>query len=148
MRCQIFLRRKRASYARCLAIALIGLASARFVGGAELPEADAPRDKPVPFNVLDTIIVSATLNERPQKDVAAQTSVIDASEIERRLAKDIRDLVRYEPGVSVAGGGARFGLNGFTIRGLDGNRVRILVDGIAVPDAFAIGSPVRSATMV
>ncbi len=72
--------------------------------------------------------------------MVGETSVIDAAEIERHLAQDIRDLVRYEPGVSVNADGRRFGLNGFTIRGLDGNRVRILVDGVAVPDAFAMGS--------
>lgn len=89
---------------------------------------------------LDRIVVSATLNQRAVRDVASEVSVIDAVEIDRRQAQDIADLVRYEPGVSVTGSATRFGLGGFRIRGLGGDRVRIEVDGIAVPDEFAIGS--------
>lgn len=92
------------------------------------------------FDILDRVVVTATLNERAQRDVASEVSVIDAAEIDRRQVQDIRDLIRYEPGVSVNGSATRFGLNGFSIRGLGGNRVRIETDGVAVPDTFAIGS--------
>ncbi|WP_308812575.1 TonB-dependent receptor plug domain-containing protein, partial [Stenotrophomonas sp. HMWF003] len=44
------------------------------------------------------------------------------------------------PGLSVTSSPARFGLGGIRIRGLDGNRVLIQTDGIAMPKAFAIGS--------
>ena len=130
------IRSRRLSAALAFALAR----TAGFAHAADSANADTPRAQPVPVDGLDTVVVSATLNERRQKDVAGEASVIDAAEIESRLVQDIRDLVRYEPGVSVNGDGTRFGLNGFAIRGLDGNRVRILVDGIAVPDAFAIGS--------
>ena len=92
------------------------------------------------FDILDRTVVVATLNGRAQKDVASEVSVIDALEIDRRQIQNIRDLVRYEPGVSVTGSLFRFGFGGFSIRGLEGNRVRIETDGIAVPDSFAIGS--------
>lgn len=101
-----------------------------------------PLDIPI-FDELDRIVVTATLNERAQKDVASDVSVIDALEIDRRQVQDLADLVRYEPGVSATGsatGGGRFGIGGLSIRGLGGNRVRIELDGIAVPDSFAIGS--------
>jgi len=101
-----------------------------------------PLDIPI-FDELDRIVVTATLNERAQKDVASEVSVIDALEIDRRQMQDLSDLVRYEPGVSATGsaiGGGRFGIGGISIRGLGGNRVRIEVDGIAIPDAFSIGS--------
>lgn len=102
----------------------------------------APLDIPI-FDELDRIVVTATLNERAQKDVAGEVTVIDAIEIDRRQMHDLADLIRYEPGVSVTGsgtGGNRFGVGGISIRGLGGNRVRIEIDGIAVPDSFAIGS--------
>jgi hemoglobin/transferrin/lactoferrin receptor protein len=77
-------------------------------------------------------------------------SVIPAEEIERRFVKDIRDLVRHEPGVTVRRAPARFGAAfgstgregnaGFNIRGLDGNRVLIQVDGVRVPQAFSFGA--------
>jgi hemoglobin/transferrin/lactoferrin receptor protein len=94
---------------------------------------------PETYDQLERIIVSATLSAQAVKDIAAETTVLLREEMDRRLNQDLRDLVRYEPGISVTGGG-RFGLNGFAIRGLDGNRVRIEVDGVSAPDAFAIGS--------
>ena len=47
--------------------------------------------------------------------------------------------MRFEPGVSVGGTGSRFGLTGFNIRGMDGNRVLTLIDGVRVPDEFSFG---------
>ncbi len=55
------------------------------------------------------------------------------------MVENIGDLVRYEPGVSVPNQGSRFGRSGFTIRGLGGNRVQVEVDGVPIPDGFAIG---------
>src|SRR5690606_31329898 len=54
--------------------------------------------------------------------------------------RDLEDLFRYEPGITVGSGFGRFGIGDIRIRGLGGNRVRIQTDGIAVPDAFSIGS--------
>jgi hemoglobin/transferrin/lactoferrin receptor protein len=111
-------------------------------GAARADDAAAPYDIPL-FDELDRVVVSATLNERAQKDVASEVTVIDAIEIDRRQVQDVADLVRYEPGVSATGsaiGGGRFGAGGLSIRGLGGNRVRIEVDGIAIPDSFEIGS--------
>ena len=54
--------------------------------------------------------------------------------------KDISDVVRYEPGVSVSNNPGRFGRNSFNIRGIGGNRVLMQVDGIRIPDAFSFGS--------
>ena len=93
-----------------------------------------------PRRALDTIVVTANKVEDPIGDVAATVSAIDAAEIERQLARDIKDLVRYEPGVSVRNEVGRFGLSGFNIRGLGGNRVAVEIDGVPIADAFAIGS--------
>ena len=67
---------------------------------------------------LETITVVGTRTERTLGEVEATISVYDQEDIERRLVRDIADLVRYEPGVSVGGTGSRFGLDGFTIRGV------------------------------
>ena len=48
--------------------------------------------------------------------------------------------MRFEPGVSVEYGAARFGLGTIAIRGLEGNRVQMLEDGIRLPDGYRIGS--------
>ena len=51
------------------------------------------------------------------------------------MVRDIQDLVRYEPGISVAkttSGTDPFGnLAGFTIRGVSNNRVQMLVEAPA-----------------
>lgn len=93
----------------------------------------------VPGSELDTITVIATRTERALSEVAATVSITTAEDMERELTRDIADLVRFEPGVSVGGTGSRFGLGGFTIRGIGGNRVLTLVDGVRVPDEFSFG---------
>lgn len=90
--------------------------------------------------VLDTVTVSATRTARALDDVPNTVTVMMREDLDRQLVRDIKDLVRYEPGVSVTSSFGRFGLGGFRIRGLDGNRVLIQTDGIPVPDSFAIGS--------
>ena len=100
---------------------------------AETPALAEPHD-------FDRVQVTATRTERAASDVAATVDVIDREQLDRQLVQDIRDLVRYEPGVSVTRSAARFGLGGFRIRGLDGNRVLIQTDGIALPKSFDIGS--------
>ena len=89
---------------------------------------------------FDRLQVTATRSERALSDVAATVDVIDRQRMDDLLVNDIQDLVRYEPGVSVTRSATRFGLGGFRIRGLDGNRVRIQTDGIAMPTSFSIGA--------
>jgi hemoglobin/transferrin/lactoferrin receptor protein len=99
---------------------------------------------------LDKVTVTATRSEKKLQDAPVTASVISSEEIEDGLVKDIKDLVRFEPGVSVRRAPTRFtaagastgrdGNSGFNIRGLEGNRVLILVDGVRVPDGYAFGA--------
>jgi hemoglobin/transferrin/lactoferrin receptor protein len=101
-------------------------------------------------NEVDKVTVTATRSEKFVTQVPATVSVISSDEIEDGLVRDIKDLVRDEPGVSVRSAPARFtaagastgrdGNAGFNIRGLEGNRVLIVVDGVRVPDGFAFGA--------
>jgi hemoglobin/transferrin/lactoferrin receptor protein len=96
------------------------------------------------------ITVTATRTPTEAQDVPATVTVITAEQIADEMATDIKELVRYEPGVSVARAPARFGAalgatgragnEGFTIRGIGGNRTQILVDGVRVPDGFSFGA--------
>lgn len=85
------------------------------------------------------VVVTATRNERAIVDVPNTVDVIGRERMDRLLVRDLRKLFRYEPGVSVTGSYGRFGIGDIRIRGLGGNRVRILTDGVPVPDAFQIG---------
>lgn len=52
---------------------------------------------------------TATRTEHDIGDVPATVSVSTEQQMERRLVQDIRDLTRYEPGVSVRNDPVRFG---------------------------------------
>ena len=87
---------------------------------------------------VEHISVTASRSERDINEIASYVSFIDSDTMQQQLMTDIRDLVRYEPGVSVEGGG-RFGLSGFNIRGINGDRVLMLLDGVPLSDEFSFG---------
>ncbi|MBL37773.1 MAG: TonB-dependent receptor [Xanthomonadales bacterium] len=89
---------------------------------------------------LETVTVVATRQPRSLSEVAGTITVLDAERIERDVALDIEDLVRYEPGVDVDGGGTRFGFGGFRIRGLGGSRTAIVIDNVPAADRFTVGN--------
>lgn len=111
---------------------------ARAADPAIIPPAGA--DDALPTRDFDPLQVTATRSQRAVSDVPNTVDVIERQRLDQTLVFDIKDLVRYEPGVSVTSSFGRFGLGGFRIRGLEANRVQIITDGIRVPDAFAIGS--------
>ncbi len=108
---------------------------------------DASEDRP---SDKETITVTATRAPVTIADAPATVTVIDAEQIADELATDIRDLVRFEPGVTVRRAPARFGAalgttgragnEDFNIRGIGGNRVLIQVDGIRSPQGFSFGA--------
>ncbi|HAD83813.1 MAG TPA: TonB-dependent hemoglobin/transferrin/lactoferrin family receptor, partial [Brevundimonas sp.] len=54
------------------------------------------------------VTVVGTRTERRIDEVPASISVITAKDIENNLVTDIKDLIRFEPGVSVPTSPARF----------------------------------------
>ncbi|RZJ93864.1 MAG: TonB-dependent hemoglobin/transferrin/lactoferrin family receptor, partial [Novosphingobium sp.] len=96
------------------------------------------------------MVVSATRTPVKIEDVPATISIKTDEQIADEMVSDIKDLVRFEPGVSVRQAPSRFGAAqgvtgrdgaaSFNIRGLDGNRVLMLVDGVRVPEGFEFGA--------
>ncbi len=82
------------------------------------------------------ITVTGTRTPRAIIDSVGTISVIDDQKIERDFIQDIKDLVRYEPGISVRDRPLREGNSSINIRGIEGNRVLIQVDGVRVPDIY------------
>lgn len=72
-------------------------------------------------------VIEVTATEEPLKKVAE--TVKTAKELSREMVSDSRDLVRHETGISVVETG-RMGSSGYSIRGVDENRVAITVDGL------------------
>ena len=89
---------------------------------------------------LDPVVVTATRTERQLVDVPNTVDSVDRARMDELLVRDLKDLFRYEPGITVSENFGRFGIGDIRIRGLGGNRVRIQTDGIVVSDAFSIGS--------
>ena len=87
----------------------------------------------------EEITVTGTRTARPTRLTPSSIALIDADKIDQNLAQDLRDLFRYEPNISV-GNNRRYGLQDVNIRGLGGNRVLILNDGIRLPAQFSFGT--------
>lgn len=109
--------------------------------GALSPAANAQEAEPASEPRMREVSVTATRTERAVDDVPATVTIIDSSQMERELVRDIRDLIRYEPGISAPNDPDRFGATGFNIRGLTENRVVLQVDNVRLPDfyRFSIG---------
>jgi hemoglobin/transferrin/lactoferrin receptor protein len=99
---------------------------------------------------LKDVVISGSRTEQNKDEIPATVEVINRRQLEANVVNDIRDVVRDIPNASVERAPARFSLAGsstgrggnvgFNIRGLDGNRVLILVDGLRVPRSYAFGS--------
>ena len=103
------------------------------------PEGSGGRSTDDPLTFLDSVAVSATLRPAPVRDTPGMVSVIDSETIQERMIEDFSDLVKYEPGVYVENSVTRLGLNGFNIRGIGGNRVMTMVDGVQTSEQFDFG---------
>ncbi|MEO9599486.1 TonB-dependent hemoglobin/transferrin/lactoferrin family receptor [Parasphingorhabdus sp.] len=107
-------------------------------------------DEAAGFEDDNTITVTATRAPVEVEDAPATVTVIDQERIADELATDVRDIVRFEPGVTVRRAPARFGAalgttgragnEDFNIRGIGGNRVLIQVDGIRSPQGYTFGA--------
>lgn len=126
-----------------LALAFTLLAAVPAAANAAVPADTAGDAAPV-------ITVTATRTPTDAANVPATISVITAEQIQDLMMENIKDLVRFEPGIDVRtqpsrpgaalGSTGRDGNSGFTVRGLSGNRVLIQQDLIRLPDAFAFGA--------
>ncbi len=99
-----------------------------------------PADSDGTEAAIDQIIVVANKFERSIRDVAANVTVLSQDEFSAELATSVADVLRYTPGIDHEGAGARFGTEGINIRGIGGNRVALLVDGVPLSDQFDVGS--------
>lgn len=110
--------------------------------------AQTPTDPPTAQ--LPPITNTATRTDRRADEVPATVTVVPAPAIEAASARDIKDLFRNEVDLTVRAAPGRFSLagssigragnEGINIRGLEGNQVLMLVDGIRVPGSFSFGA--------
>ena len=87
------------------------------------------------------ISVTGTRSPRSTKDVPASVKVTDKNEIDIRGITDLRELFKYDAGVSIKSNATNyfnnFGQNSVNIRGMDENRVLIQRDNINLPNRYS-----------
>ncbi|WP_391090673.1 TonB-dependent hemoglobin/transferrin/lactoferrin family receptor [Vibrio sp. NH-UV-68] len=88
------------------------------------------------YALFDEVVVSATRTNQQLRDIAASVDVLSDEEIEHNMTTGVEDLFRYTPGVTVQTN-SRQGIQGINIRGMEGNRVLVLVDGVAQSNQFS-----------
>ena len=89
---------------------------------------------------VEEIVVVVHKHARARRDVAATVSTFASGDMRFELASSVADVFRYAPGIDYEAAGTRFGAESINIRGISGNRVAILVDGVPVSDQFDVGS--------
>ena len=121
----------------CTSLVILSLAVAAPLAAADTPEPSSPD---LPSAAIEEIVVVAHKHARARRDVAATVSVFDSGDFRFELGNSIADAFRYTPGIDYEAAGTRFGAESINIRGISGNRVAILVDGVPVSDQFNVGN--------
>ncbi|NVN80866.1 MULTISPECIES: TonB-dependent hemoglobin/transferrin/lactoferrin family receptor [unclassified Vibrio] len=87
------------------------------------------------YALFDEVVVSSTRTNQTLINTAASVTVISDKEIEENMAKDVNEIFEYTPGVTM-NSSSRQGAQTINIRGMEGKRVKILVDGSSQPGSF------------
>jgi len=107
---------------------------------AEAAPTGPTADEAAPTEKIDQIVVVAHKDERSIRDIASNVTIVTRADLDNQLATSINDVLRYVPGIDYEAAGTRFGTEGINIRGIGGNRVAIVVDGVPLSDHFDVGS--------
>ncbi|BAJ02635.1 TonB-dependent hemoglobin/transferrin/lactoferrin family receptor [Shewanella violacea] len=83
---------------------------------------------------IEVIKVIGTRLEKPLNEISGSAVVITAEDIENLVASELSDLFRNEPGVSVTGSAGT--PQNITIRGITGNRILMIKDGVRMADGY------------
>ncbi|WP_238945522.1 TonB-dependent hemoglobin/transferrin/lactoferrin family receptor [Vandammella animalimorsus] len=129
------------------ACCLLGGGALAQTAAAPLQEKQQAHDKELP-----AVVVTGTRSERTLREVPASAQVVEEQALQERQLGDIRELAETVPGVTVERRSNRMTINsrdgrsgnaGFNIRGLEGNRVLMLVDGVRMPRGYSFGASSR-----
>jgi len=85
-------------------------------------------------SALDEIIVTSSRVPMPVREIGTAMSVIPADEIELRGYHSMAEILRTQPGIGVSNAGGQGKVTTVRIRGEEGYRTLVLIDGIEVSD--------------
>ncbi|KHT48225.1 TonB-dependent hemoglobin/transferrin/lactoferrin family receptor [Vibrio sinaloensis] len=85
-------------------------------------------------STFEEVVVTANKYEESLSKTAGSVSVIDGEEMRKKGATELYEVLKNEPGVSVTGSAGT--AQNITIRGMSGNRVSVVKDGISTSDGY------------
>jgi vitamin B12 transporter len=83
---------------------------------------------------LEEIVVTSSRIEIPRRQVGAAISVIDEEEIKLRGFSSVVELLRTQPGIAVSSNGGLGTTKALRIRGEEGYRTMVIIDGVKISD--------------
>ncbi|MGF1754488.1 TonB-dependent hemoglobin/transferrin/lactoferrin family receptor [Vibrio makurazakiensis] len=89
-------------------------------------------------STFDEVVVSATRTSQTLDNTSASVAVVSEQDIEENLTINLNDIFEYTPGVTM-NSSSRQGEQSINIRGMEGKRVKIIVDGSSQPGSFSGG---------
>lgn len=93
---------------------------------------------------LPTLVVTATRRQIEADDALAPVEVIDRDEIERSLALDVAELLRFHAGIEISRNGGPGQVTSAFIRGADSDHTLVLIDGVPVNPGTAGGAALQN----
>ena len=96
-----------------------------------------------PTENIDTIVVTATRTSQAADRVSAPVIVIDRATIERSMATDLADLLKFHAGLDIARNGGPGQPTSVFIRGTESNHTLVMIDGVKINPGTAGGAALQ-----
>lgn len=105
------------------------------ISGALTAQAEELLEPKTEKNAMEVIVISGSRMEQKIEQVAGSIVVIDEAAINKSQSNDFSGLFRNESAIGVKGGAGK--PTTVTIRGIGGNRVMMVKDGVRVNNQYA-----------
>lgn len=83
---------------------------------------------------FEVIVVSGSKTEKPLKDVSGSISVLTEEDLENQVIMNMNHLFKYDPSIQVTGNTGE--AQNFIIRGMGGDRVLMIKDGMRMNEGY------------
>ena len=105
-----------------------------------LPFCVSAQDNP---SEIETVVVTATRTARAADQVLAPVIVIDRATIERSMAADLADLLKFHAGLDIARTGGVGQPTSVFMRGTESNHTLVMIDGVKINPGTAGGAALQ-----
>lgn len=85
-------------------------------------------------DAVEEVVVTSSRVATPLRQVGTAVSVVDAEEIQLRAYHSVADVLRTQPGIGVSNTGGAGKSTSLRIRGEEGYRTLVMIDGIDISD--------------